>query len=118
MNLDEEVKDLPFMQKLKTVIEKGKLEYWDNRRNPPNLGKEEFFVTLPRINESQEVKWVKRESEQGEYGLTGEDLCFKFECDIEHVGLEKDVLKRYFIKGYFFEKAKLIGVTIQSFRRV
>ena len=63
-------------------------------------------------------KWIKRESEEGLYGKTGEDNCFKFECAIQFGGFFEIEMKRYFIKGYFFEKSKLIGVTIQSCREV
>jgi len=41
------------------------------------------------------LKWIPRQSEEGPYGKTGEDYCFKFECEIEFG-----------------------GITIQSFREV
>ena len=118
MNLDEEVMGLSFLQKLRVVVEHGELDYWDDRKNPPNLFEEDFRSALDRIDTIEKFKWVERESMSGPYGETGEDNCFKFECEIQYGGLFEIEITRYFIKGYFFEKSKLIGVTIQSFREV
>ena len=104
MSLEEEVKGLSFIDKFRTVIEYGELDYWEERKNPPNLSREDFINVLYRIDTIEMFKWAVRESEDGPYGRTGEDDCFKFECQIEF--------------GGFFEKSKLIGVTIQSFREV
>lgn len=118
MNLDEEVKGLSFIDKLRTIVEHGELDYWDDRKNPPNLLKEDFENILDRIDTIEMFKWIERESQEGPYGKMGEDNCFKFECEIQFGGIFEIEIKRYFIKGYFFEKSKLIGVTIQSFREV
>jgi hypothetical protein len=118
MNLDEEVSGLSFIQKLRTIVEHGELDYWADRKNPPNLSEEDFRNILDRIDTIEFFKSIPRESEQGPYGRTGEDNCFKFECEIQFGGLFEIEIKRYFVKGYFFEKSKLIGVTIQSFREV
>lgn len=118
MNLDEEVIGLSFLQKLRTVVEHGKLDFWADRKNPPNLSVEDFKNILDRIEKIELFSWIPRESEQGVYGRTGEDRCFKFECEIQFGGLFEIEIKRYFVKGYFFEQSKLIGVTIQSFREV
>jgi hypothetical protein len=45
-----------------------------------------------------------------------EEDCFKFECEVQFGGIFEIETKRYFVKGYFFEKTELKGVTIQSFR--
>ena len=118
MNLDEEVSGLPFLQKLRLVVEHGELDFWEDRKNPPNLSVDEFTRILDRIDAMESFGWVPRESQEGPYGRTGEDNCFKFECEIQFGGLFEIEIKRFFIKGYFFEKTKLIGVTIQSFREV
>jgi len=118
MNLDEEVKGLSFIQKLRIVVEHGELDYWDDRKNPPNLLEDDFKSVLDRIDTIEKLKWIRRESELGPHGKTGEDCCFKFECEIQFGGLFEIEIARYFMKGYFFEKSKLIGVTIQSFREV
>jgi hypothetical protein len=118
MNLEENVKGLSFIDKLRTVVEQGELDFWEDRRDPPNLLKEDFENVLNRIDKIKMLKWIPRQSELGPYGKTGEDYCFKFECEIEFGGIFEIEMKRYFIKGYFFEKTKLIGITIQSFREV
>jgi hypothetical protein len=118
MSLDEEVKDLTFIEKLWMVVERGELDFWEDRSNPPNLSADEFRKVLDRIDTLENFKWVERESSGGPHGKTGEDKCFKFECEIQFGGVFEIETKRYFIKGYFFEKAKLVGVMIQSFREV
>jgi hypothetical protein len=57
-----------------------------------------------------------RLSEDGLHGKDGEEDCFKFECEVQFGGIFEIETKRYFVKGYFFEKTELKGVTIQSFR--
>jgi hypothetical protein len=118
MDLDEEVQDLTFIQKLQTVVELGELDYWADRNNPPNLPDEDFMNAVERFDKIENFKWIPRESDLGPHGKTGEDNCFKFECEIQFGGLFEIEIIRYFVKGYFFEKSKLIGVTIQSFREV
>ena len=118
MILDDEVKGLPFIEKLWTVVEKGELDFWEDRKNPPNLSADEFKKVMDRIDAVLKFSWILRESEGGPHGKDGEDNCFKFECEVEFGGIYEIETKRYFIKGYFFEKTKLIGVTIQSFREV
>lgn len=118
MNLDEEVKGLCFIDKLRTVVEHGELDLWEDRKNPPNLLIDDFKNILDRIETVELFKWIKRESTDGLYGKTGEDHCFKFECKINFGGLFEIESKQYFVKGYFFEKSKLRGVSIQSFREV
>lgn len=118
MSLDEEVKGLTFIQKLQTVVELGDVDFWADRKNPPNLSDEDFINVVDRLDVIEKFKWMPRESDQGPHGQTGEDSCFKFECEIQFGGLFEIETIRYFVKGYFFEKEKLIGVTIQSFREV
>ncbi len=118
MSLVDEVVGLAFIEKLSVVVEKGELDFWEDRRNPPNLSVDEFKIVLDRIYATENLKWVSRESEEGLHGKNGEDNCFKFECEIQFGGVFEIETKRYFIKGYFFEKTELKGVTIQSFREV
>jgi hypothetical protein len=107
-----------FIEKLLTVVEYGRLDYWDNRRSPPNLLEEDFKNLLNRVDTIEKFKLFPRKSEHGVYGKTGEDNCFKFEYEVQFGSFSGVLFKRYFVKGYFFEKEKLIGVTIQSFREV
>lgn len=118
MDLNEEVKGLSFIEKLWTVVEKGELDLWEDRRKPPNLSVDEFEMVLSRVEIFDNISWVPRKSEEGRHGKVGEDSCFKFECEVYFGGVFEIETKRYFIKGYFFEKTKLKGVTIQSFREV
>ena len=116
MHLSEKVKGLSFVQKLQTVAEHGELDYWIDRKKPANLPVEDLIKVLERLNKIIHLKWIPRESTQGPHGRSGEDYCFKFECEIQFGGLFEIENRRYFVKGYFFEKEQLIGVTIQSFR--
>lgn len=118
MNLDDEVSGLPFIEKLWTVVEKGDLDFWEDRKSPSNLSVDEFKKVLDRVDSVTKFSWVSRKSEEGPHGKDGKDQCFKFECEVRFGGVFEIETKRYFIKGYFFEKSKLIGVTIQSFREV
>jgi len=118
MNLNDETQSLPFIKKLWLVIEKGELDFWEDRQNPPNLSVHEFIKILDRVDAIEKLSWVQRISKIGPYGKTGEDHCFKFECEIHFGGIFEIEARRYFIKGYFFEKKKLKGVCIQSFREV
>lgn len=115
-NLDEDVKGLSFHEKLLHVIENGELEYWEKRANPPNLSVDEFKLVIDRIDGTSDLKWIMRESEAGPHGKTGEKLCFKFNCEAVFGGIFELDKKSYFVKGYFFDKGNLKGVTIQSFR--
>lgn len=114
--LEKEVEGLRFLDKLIAVVERGEVDYWENRRNPPNLSIDEFNQTLYRVNEATNLKWIDRDSTNGPYEITGEDKCFKFNCEIQFGGVFEIETKFYFVKGYFFDKDDLKGVTIQSFR--
>jgi hypothetical protein len=115
-NLDTETKHLPFIAKLTHVIENGELDFWEDRKNPPNLSVDQFTLVMQRVQSAANLKWVKRESEKGKSGRSGEDDCFKFNCEVAFGGIFEIETKVYFIKGYFFDKGNLKGVTIQSFR--
>ena len=106
--------NVSFIKKLKIAIGEGELDYWWERGNPPNESSDIFRKFVKKLNFSFEPKWVERESEAGPHGLLGEDRCFKFESEISLLGLRK----KYFVKGYFFNKGDLKGVTIQSFREI
>lgn len=115
-DLEKETMGFTFIDKLAYVVENGELEFWENRRSPPNLSVDEFKIAIVRIDQTINLRWISRKSEEGKHGKSGEDACFKFSCKIEFGGIFEIVTRYYFIKGYFFEKEKLIGVTIQSFR--
>lgn len=114
--LAKEVEGLPFLEKLIAVFEHGEVDFWEDRKNPPNLSVDELEQVLHRIDRADNLSWIKRESKKGPRGKTGEDNCFKFTCQVEFGGLFDIEIKHYFVKGYFFDKANLRGVTIQSFR--
>lgn len=44
--LEQEVDGLLFLDKLTTVYDKGELDFWEDRINPPNLSKDEFDLVL------------------------------------------------------------------------
>lgn len=115
-NFEKDTLGFSFIDKCVYVVENGELEFWENRTNPPNLSVDEFKLVIIRVNKIKNIKWVTRVSDKGKYGRTGEDECFKFNCEVEFGGIFEFETKYYFIKGYFFEKKNLLGVTIQSFR--
>lgn len=118
MSLEQEVAGLDFIDKLNHVISNGILDYWDDRGKPPNLHKKNFLQVMDRVFSAIGLRWEKRKSFEGPYGLTGEDDCFFFDCEASFGGVHGVIEKRYFVKGYFFDKGNLKGVTIQSFREV
>ncbi|MBF0361864.1 MAG: hypothetical protein HQK49_12675 [Oligoflexia bacterium] len=92
------------------------LEYWDGEKNPPNLPRKSFEIFLDYLEEGdvQNYSIDSRTSRKGKYGKTGLPWIFKF----EHTTQILSVKKRYFCKGFFFEKSDLRGLEIQSFREV
>jgi len=106
-----EEQSLSFSKKLKLVLKEGELDYWWERKKPPNLSPEVFKKTIEFMGEVT-PRWVDRKSKNGPHGTTGELQCFKFEFEIRLFGVQK----RYFLKGYFFDRDELKGVSIQSFR--
>lgn len=115
--LEKEVEGLQFLDKLIAVVEHGEVDYWEDRKNPPNLSVDEFHQVLYRMDEAANLKWIDRDSTNGPDGTTGEDKCFKFNCEVQFGGIFEIETKFYFVKGYFFDKGDLKGVTIQSFRQ-
>jgi hypothetical protein len=118
VTLEKEVAGLSFIEKLNVLLEKGELDFWQDRIRFPNLSVDEFKQVIYRVDEVQFFAWVRRKSHLGIHGKNGEDYCFKFECEIKFGGVFEIKTKRYFIKGCFFEKKCLKGLTIQSFREV
>ena len=117
-DLDILVCDLPFLEKFVAVCEHGIVELWEERKSPPNLSLRELRLVLNRIDRIDRFRVRERKSFKGPHGLTGDDFCFYFECDVRFGGILEIAVQRYFIKGYFFDRNDLSGVTIQSFRRV
>jgi predicted metal-binding protein len=105
---------ISFSNKLKIVCMKGELDYWNRRKNPPNESVDSFTKFVKMLRGDIKVKWVERISRNGGHAELGENDCFKFEKEVSNFGLKK----KYFVKGYFFDKGNLKGVTIQSFREV
>ena len=114
--LENKVKGFSFREKLLFIVENGVLDYWETRKRPPNLSIDEFFQVMRRIDQILKPKWIERKSTKGSHGERGEDFCFKFICQIRFGGIFQIEEKSYFVKGYFFDKGNLKGVTIQSFR--
>jgi hypothetical protein len=106
-------KSIPLGRRIK-IAAGNELDYWERRTNPPNLTRCDFERLCRFIPDGLHGNWSPRESEAGSHGMTGEDAVFKFEFDVTILGVKK----RYFLKGYFFDKGNLRGVTIQSFREV
>ena len=104
------------ISKLKLVCREGQVDIWMKRYDKPNLNVRQFKLCIKKLKKKRinKITWSRRESEAGVHGLLGEDECFKFESDITLMGLKK----KYFIKGYFFNKGDLKGVCVQSFRDI
>jgi hypothetical protein len=58
------------------------------------------------------VRWEKRTSSKGKYGITGEDDVFNINFEIVR-GRSRHL---FYLKGFFFHKNDWKGVCIQSFR--
>ncbi|MBT3237081.1 MAG: hypothetical protein HN353_14080 [Bdellovibrionales bacterium] len=101
-----------FLKILRLASKEGELDYWWQRDHPPNESHQAYLLFLKKVKGDIEPKWIERESSAGPHGILGEDLCFKFEASITILGRKR----RYFVKGYFFNKGDRKGVTIQSFR--
>ncbi|MCK5072221.1 MAG: hypothetical protein KAQ98_02265 [Bacteriovoracaceae bacterium] len=93
-----------FLKILKLAISKGELNYWWERDNPQNESRDVFNVFIKRVKGQIEPAWIERKSTAGPHGLLGEDECFKFEAKISMFGIRK----KYFIKGYFFNKGVIV----------
>lgn len=65
MDLDEEVQDLTFIQKLQTVVELGELDYWADRNNPPNLPDEDFMNAVERFDKIETHRRNDSEFQRG-----------------------------------------------------
>jgi hypothetical protein len=86
-NLENETAGFSFIDKLVYVVENGELEFWEDRKNLPNLTLDEFKLVMTRIDDVIFLKWISRVSNKGKHGKTGEDFCFKFNCEIEFIGI-------------------------------
>lgn len=104
---------LIFLKKLRSAAALH-IDLWESRKAKPNLSLAEFRTLLGQISDDVVIKWATRSSQKGGHAATGEAQVFMFEIDITAFGNTK----KFFIKGYFFDKDQLRGVTIQSFREV
>ena len=103
---------LGFVQKLRYAT-RCELDIWEARKDPPNLSGEEFKRLMNHIPAATMPKWAPRESISGPHGKTGDDHVFSFRFTVMFIG----VRTTYYVKGYFFDKGKTRGVSLQSFRR-
>ena len=101
-----------FLDKFRMAVNLN-LDIWVDR-DPPNLGEDELKKLLRYIPANVSVTWVKRDSQSGPHGTTGDDDVFKFEFKVGLLGWDTT----YFVKGYFFDKGACCGVCVQSFRVV
>ncbi len=104
---------LSFIERLRLATQ-AELDYWEDRRNPPNLTENEFRNLLNHIPKNTAPTWEDRNSSAGPHGAKGEGKVFMFNFEIKMFS----VRSRFFVKGYFFDADKCRGVTIQSFRKV
>lgn len=105
------------LNKILEYVGTGELEYWTERRNPPNLEPEDFKALLPMLVgcEISSFEMKPRESNYGVNAHHGEDDCFYL--NIQKPKLLTGGITEYFIKGYFYPKGVNYGVVIQSFRK-
>ena len=115
-SLHEKLSDenIGFAKKLKLAVNEGVLDYWWGRGNPPNESPDVFRKFLKKLKNDVSPDFVHRKSVTGPNCLLGEKECFKFEQEISMFGK----IKRFFVKGYFYNDGDLKGVTIQSFREM
>lgn len=108
-----EVQGQKFLERLRTSAALN-LDYWTrDKSGKPNLRIEAFLAAIPAIPEPT-VTWEPRLSEKGKNAHHAEYKVWFFEFDLEVLGKRSS----YFLKGYFYTRWKLGGVTIQSFREI
>jgi hypothetical protein len=107
----EQLSGYRFVEKLQAAVE-IELDYW---QRDGNLPVKVFLAVLPHMPKGVKVDWAPRKSGDGDHGHHGEDSVWKSEFVAM---LPLGTKGTYFIKGYFFTKSTLEGVTIQSFREV
>jgi hypothetical protein len=109
-----ELQGQKFLERLRVAASLN-LDYWTRGKSgKPNLPLSAFLVALVRIPEPTDVFWEDRKSQKGKNAQHGEDRVWQFEFDLEIFGTKAV----FYLKGYFFTRWKLGGVTIQSFRSV
>lgn len=106
------------LNKLRNVCNTGKILYISSRNDKPNLSGQEFEEVINRDGNVCGLKTEKRKLDnKGCYSRNAEDDIFEFEFEIEVGSFFGQSFERFYIKGYFFDKGNLKGVTIISFRR-
>lgn len=53
MTLEKQVAGLSFIEKLNVLLEKGELDFWQDRIRFPNLSVDEFKQVIYRVDEVQ-----------------------------------------------------------------
>lgn len=99
------------VKRLRAAV-KLELDYWSEKKDPPNLTEAEFKIVLNNIPGDYTFKYDVRKSEAGKHGRTGEQSVFYIEFKLP---VRRNYVF-YMIKGYFFDESDLKGVCIQSFR--
>lgn len=99
------------LKRLKAAV-RLELDYWSEKKDPPNLTEAEFKIALNNIPGNYTVKYDVRKSGSGRHGRTGEQSVFYIEFKLP---IRRNYVF-YMIKGYFFDEGDLKGVCIQSFR--
>jgi hypothetical protein len=103
-----------FLERLRVAVGLN-LDYWTrDKSGKPNLPVTAFHAALPSLPEPLDVIWEDRKSDRGQNAEHGELRVWSFEFELEFFGKKA----AYFMKGYFFTRWILGGVTIQSFREI
>lgn len=120
MNGDQDgpsIAHLPPTNAIKESLKNGTLEYWKNRQTNVSYDSMRQIVNyLPDggVNENFKMKWMKRESESGKFGLIGEKEVFEIKFRRNFMGKKK----YFYLKGYFYPEGDIKGVELQSCRDV
>ena len=103
-----------FLEKLRTALTL-ELEYFDEEKSPPNMTRDKFLEIIKLANSADmTVRFDKRETTKGTRSKTGEAEVFHLNFEVYLAFRRRKV--PYYCKGYFFDKDKLMGVFIHSFR--
>lgn len=103
------------LERIKNAIAQNRVEYWEDRSNPPNLDRSDFDAFLAH-NPVLALKRAWRHSGDGVHGLEGEDYVYHGDVTITAFGKTEI----FYLKFFFWKKGDEHidqGLEVQTFRK-